>query len=266
MKTHAFPSKPAFEGFQQSSITSVSQEQLVAPVLYRNGFPFIPHETQGIIIPVELASSHIHVYVHIPTADLPEAATVSIKVRALDGSVGFASESLPINPPETIIIEVPQNQLKLFAGKELALRYFIELPDGEPVGSEELFARVTSPIAYTPPVVEGLNNSTIKASDYPNGLNVDEAVIENLEYPSVVLCLWVVSIRLESGEVITLYSQLQSVPASPDSPYQFRIPVQAYTGYPAEAIGRCTVAVDFAPHDPEAQTYGVGGHEFSFIN
>jgi len=265
MKTHPFPNKSSFEGFQPSSIASVFQRQLVAPALYRNGLPFIPHETQGIIIPVELASSHIRVYVHIPTADLPEAATASIKVRALDGSAGFASESLPISPPELMIIEVPQEHLKLFAGKELAIRYFVELHNEEPVGSDELFAKVTSPLVYTPPIVEGLIDSKLKVSDYPNGLDVDEAIIENLEYPSVVRCLWVVSIRLDNGEVVSLYDLLQSVPAAPGSPYRFRIPAQAYTGFPAEAECRCTVSVDFAPHDPEAQTYGVGGYEFRFI-
>jgi hypothetical protein len=263
MKTHAFPRKSAFEGFQPSSITSVSQQQLVAPALYRNGFPFIPHETLGIIIAVELASSHIHVYVHIPTAKLPDTASVSIKVRALDGSAGFASASLPIIPPETMIIEVPQTQLKLFAGKEVAIRYFVELPGEEPVGSDELFAKVTSPLAFTPPVVEGLIGSKLKVTDYPDGLDVVQSIIENLEYPSVVVCDWLVEYPVD-GVPIAIYNLFQTLPAAPGSPYRFRIPSQAYA-FPPEAIGSCVVSVSFEPHDPDAQHYGLGGYKFSFI-
>lgn len=263
MKTHAFPRNSSFEGFQHPSITAVSQRQLVAPALYRNNYPFIPHETAGIIIPVELASSPIRVYAHIPTVDLPNTATVSIKVRALDGSAGFTSESLPISPPERMIIEIPQKHLKLFAGKELAIRYFVELPDEEPVGSEESFAKVTSPLVYTLPVVEGLTDSKLKVTDYPNGLDVTEAIIENLEYPSVVTCSWIVSLPVDGGSV-TLYELLQSLPAAPGLPYCFRIPPQAYA-FPSEVTCHCAVSVDFSPHDPDAGTYGLGGHNISFI-
>jgi hypothetical protein len=266
MKTHAFPRKSAFEGFQQSSITSVSQEQLAAPALYRNSYLFIAHETEGIIIPVELASSHLRVYVHIPTAELPKAATVSIKVQPRDGSAGFASERLPISPPETMIIEVPRKQLNLFAGKQLAIRYFVNLPDEEPVGSEELFAKVTSPLVFTPPVVEGLIDSKLKVSDYPNGLDVDEAIIGNLEYPSIVQCVWKVSIILGPGNEIPLYDLAQSTPAAPGLPYRFRIPVEAYTGFPAEATCTCKVIIFFAPHDPEFRDFGVGGYDFRLID
>ncbi|WP_458128921.1 hypothetical protein [Pseudomonas sp. Z2-11] len=263
MKTHRFLDNSTFEGFQRSSNTLFSQRQRVPPTLYRSKSPFIPHETLGIIIPIELASSPLRVYVHIPTADLPDTATVSIKVRALDGSAGFASESLPISPPETMIIEIPQKHLKLFAGKELAIRYFVELSDEEPVGSEELFAKVTLPLVYTRPVVEGVIDSKLKVTDYPDGLDVTEAIIENLEYPSVVTCSWIVSLPVDGGSV-ELYSLEQRVPAAPGLPYCFRIPPQAYA-FPSEVSCSCGVSVDFAPYDPDAETYGLGGYKISFV-
>ncbi|WP_434696295.1 hypothetical protein J3P89_27710 [Pseudomonas sp. Z1-14] len=264
MKTHAFPGKPPFEGFQHPFTTSVSQVQLVAPTLYRFNKPFIPHETEGIIVAVELASSHLRIYVHIPTVDLPNAATVAIEVRALDGSVSYASKPQPIVSPETLRIEVPQEDLKRFAGKKVSVRYIVQLPDEQPVGSEELFAKVTSPLDFKFPVVEGVIDSKLKVTDYPDGLDVDQSIILNLEYPSVVACRWWVSYRVEGGFPVTLYDLQQTLPVAPGLPYRFRIPPQAYA-FPSEATCECVVSVSFEPHDLDAQFFGLGGHKFSFV-
>jgi hypothetical protein len=256
--------KLGFEGFQRSSNASVSSRELMPPTLYHFIYQFIAHASRGIIVPVELADSHIRVYVHVQTDGLPDTARVRIKLQALDGSVDFTSKPVSIVAPETLRIEIPQVEIIRFSGKEVAIIYVVELADEEPVDSPKLFVRVTLPIVSTPPVVEGLIDSKIKASDYPNGLNVDLAAIENLESSCIVSCAWTVKIEI-NGSIIGLYELTQRAPATPGAAYCFRIPVEAYVSWPANAIGICTAAVDFAPHDPNLPTYGVGGHEFSFI-
>lgn len=253
-----------FKGFHRSSNASVSPRQLTPPTIYHGPFPFVAHESHGIIVPVELASSHIRIYVHIQTDGLPDTAHVYIKLKALDGSVDFASTPISIVKPETLHIEVPHVELIRFEGKEVSITYVVELADEEPVDSPKLFVSVTLPIVSTPPVVEGLIDSYIKVSDYPSGLDVDLAAIENLKAPSIVLCTWTVS-RTVDGVIIPLYHLIQRVLATPGSAYSFRIPVDAYAGWPADATGTCRAAVDFAPYDPNLQTYGIGGHDFTFI-
>lgn len=253
-----------FQGFQRSSNVSFPPQQLTPPTVYHGLYPFIAHELHGVIIPVELASSHIRVYVHVQTDGLPDTTQVSIKLQALDGSVNFTSKPVSIVAPEILRIEIPQVELIRFSGKEVAIIYVAELADEEPVDSPKLFVRVTLPIVSTYPVVEGLIDSHIKVSDYPSGLDVDLAAIENLESHCYVLCTWDVSI-MENGQIIGLYNLLQRTQATPGSAYRFRIPVEAYWGWPANAICTCNAAVDFAPYDPDLQTYGIGGYRFSFI-
>lgn len=236
-----------------------------APTLYHRDTPYIAHPTYGIVLPIEMADSHIPTNVHVPTDGLRATSKIVVSVLAASGTMKYNSPPLDINPSEALVFTIPQAELRRFADKKVVIQYAITEPGKNPVNSGRLNLRVTAPLTYSAPIVEGLKNGVLKAADYPDGLNVDGGLIGNLEAPSIVYCVWDVTIYTEDGGATPIYNLRQTSLPTAGQPYIFRIPAEAYSNPSWASIVTCSckVGVDFAPHDPQLAAYGTGGHEFS---
>lgn len=237
-----------------------------APTLYHRDTPYIAHSDYGIVLPIEMADSHIPTNVHVPTTGLSTTSKIIITVRATTGTLKYSSPLLDVSSSEVLIFTLPQAELKRFADKNIVIQYAIKDLGKPTKDSARLNVRVTAALTYTQPVVEGLKNGVLKAADYPDGLNVDGGLIGNLEAPSIVYCEWDITIYTEDdGSATPIYNLRQTSLPTAGQPYIFRIPAEAYSNpsWASIVTCKCTVGVDFAPHDPQLATYGTGGHEFS---
>ena len=236
-----------------------------APTLYHRDTPYIAHPTYGIVLPIEMADSHIPTNVHVPTIGLSATSKIIITLRSTTGTLKYSSPLLDISAPEELIFTLPQAELKRFTDKSVVIQYAIKDLEKPTKDSALLNIRVTAALTYTAPVVEGLKNGVLKVADHPEGLNVDGGPIGNLAPPSIVYCIWDVSIYSQDGSVTPIYRLEQTSLPTPGQPYVFRIPAEAYSNptWAPYVTCKCTVGVDFGPHDPQLSTYGTGGHEFS---
>lgn len=252
-----------FEGFDSARNSAVGIRLLPSPTLYRANFPFLPHPTEGIIFPIELANASYQISVGVDTADLPVSALVEVLLVAVDGSATYKSPPEGISPPELLMVEIPLTELFQFEGKEIAISYTVNV-DGQSTTSLTLPIRVTRALKYDKPVVEGLENGEIIVADYPDGLSAEIQPIENIAFPSIVTVSWQVLMRV-NGIIVGLYELRQRFDAAPGEKYFIRVPKEAYMGWPKEAYGVCGGSVDFAPHDPNLPTYGTGAHTIKFV-
>lgn len=256
--------KSLFVGFTDQ-LQTTSALAPPAPTLYHRDSLYIAHPTYGVVLPIEMADSHIPTNVHVPTVGLSATSQIIITVRATTGTLRYHSPLLDISPSDVLIFTLPQAELKRFADKNIVIQYAIKDLDKPTKDSALLSVRVTAALTYKAPVVEGLKNGVLKAADYPDGLNVDGGLIGNLEAPGIVYCVWDVTIYTEDGGATPIYNLRQTSVPTAGQPYIFRIPAEAYSNpsWVSIVTCKCTVGVDFAPHDPQLAAYGTGGHEFS---
>lgn len=254
-----------FEGFHSTLHRPVGGRAFPSPTLYRQGIPFLPHPTEGIIFPYELiiASWEYELSVGVPATDLPISSLVDVYFKEVEGPAVYKTTRERVSSPDELLFKIPREELRKFEGKKLTISYNVHLGN-DSTASLELPIRVTTRLMYDKPVVEGLENGDIIVGNYPDGLDVELQPIKNIAFPSIVILSWEVMIVV--NDIPTgVYSTSQRFDASPEAKYLMRVPKEAYTGWPKEAYGICSGSVDFTPHDPRHPTWGTGGHKIRFI-
>lgn len=211
----------------------------------------------GTRIPPEVIS-YLNISAIIQTADLPPNTQISIHLRAVDGSIEYKTAPAPVSKPEPFRFVIPRTELVRFIGKTLTCAYRIKVGEQSEIVGSERTVQIRHPLAYSPPVIEGVTEEGLIVANYPNGLNVDLAPIANIEPLNKIHCFWNVLIR-EGNQFISIYDWHITVAAT-DQPYRFRVPVEAYTGHPPQAFAGCGVETNLFPVGTSIYGWGFGGN------
>lgn len=213
----------------------------------------------GTNLPPEVIQG-LNVTAQIETIAFPPFAEISIQLRSVDGDIHFETQPEPSTTPEPYRIKLPRDELLRFNGKDVDFSYLISVAGGQRVVGDTRRVHIRFPLQHSLPVIEGVTESGLIVANYPNGLVVDLSAVKHLQTFNDISCVWNVVIEDEKGLVLLYCMKL--VVASTEKAYRFRIPAEAYTGYPPEAYATCGVDTNLFPRGASNWSWGFGGNAY----
>ncbi|MGE8149547.1 hypothetical protein ACQKP7_30940 [Pseudomonas frederiksbergensis] len=203
--------------------------------------------------------NNFNISAHVDTTYLPAFRKISVHVQSVDGTLHYSSPVEDIAPPLNYVKIIPREELLRFVGKEVDFSYSIGIGDEAAVRSKKRRVHVRLPLISKFPTIEGVVDNTLIAADYPDGLDVTLQPVGNIQTYQDINCFWHVMIR-EEDKYISIY-RWQTFVRSHEKGYHFRIPAEAYTGYPPDAIHGCGVSTNMFPWGFSNFGWGFGGND-----